>query len=86
MHKIGCCEGGLQLADITTYNVGENDLNPRMKYIMVRLDNWYISLVQDGWQDTWYSMEQEFCMTRLDWVQESTQSVWNVCIKFYTWK
>ena len=31
-------------------------------------------------------MEQELCMTRLDWVQESTQSVWNVCIKFYTWK
>ena len=24
-------------------------------------------------------MEQELCMTRLDWVEESTQSVWNVC-------
>ena len=21
-----------------------------------------------------------------DWVEDSTQSVWNVCIKFYTWK
>ena len=31
-------------------------------------------------------MEQEFCMTRLYWVEESTQSVWNVCIKFDTWK
>ena len=33
------CEGGMQLADIATNNVGEHDLNPRMKYIMVRLDN-----------------------------------------------
>ena len=46
MHKIEWCEGGLQLADIATKNVGENDLNPRMKYIMVRLENWYRTLVQ----------------------------------------
>ena len=39
MHKIEWCEGGLQLADIATKNFGETDLNPRMKYIMVRLDN-----------------------------------------------
>ena len=39
MHKIDLCEGGLQLAYIVTKNVGENDLNPRMKYILVRLDN-----------------------------------------------
>ena len=39
MHNIDWCEGGLQLEDIATKNVGENDLNPRMKYIMVRLDN-----------------------------------------------
>ena len=39
MHKIDWCEGGLQLADISTKNIGENDLTPRMKYIMVRLDN-----------------------------------------------
>ena len=39
MHKIDCCERGLKLADIETKNVGENDLNTRMKYIMVRLDN-----------------------------------------------
>ena len=25
-------------------------------------------------------------MNRLDWVEESTQSVWNVCTKFDTWK
>ena len=39
MHKVDWCEGGLQLADIAAKNVGENYLNPRMKYIMVRLDN-----------------------------------------------
>ena len=27
------------LTDIANKNVGENDLNPRMKSIMVRLDN-----------------------------------------------
>ena len=39
MHNIDWCEGVLQLADIDTNNVGEPDLIPRMKYIMVRLDN-----------------------------------------------
>ena len=39
MHKIYLCEGGLQLADIGTKNVSEPNLTPRMKYIMVRLEN-----------------------------------------------
>ena len=39
MHKIDWCEGGLQLTDISTNNVGEHDLTPRIKYIMVILDN-----------------------------------------------
>ena len=52
MHKIGWCEGGLQLAYIVTKNVDENDLNPRIKYIMVRLDNWDRTLVQEGWHNT----------------------------------
>ena len=39
MHKIYWCEGGLQLADIGTKNVSEPDLTPRMKYIMVILEN-----------------------------------------------
>ena len=34
MHNIEWCEGGLQLADINTKNVGEHDLTPRMKYII----------------------------------------------------
>ena len=39
MHKIDWCEGGLQLADIGNKNVSKTYLTPRMKYIMVRLDN-----------------------------------------------
>ena len=39
MHKIYWCEGGLQLAEFGTKNVGEPDLTPMMKYIMVRLEN-----------------------------------------------
>ena len=37
IHKIDWCEGGLQLADITTKNFGENDLNLIMKYIMEKI-------------------------------------------------
>ena len=48
MQKIDWCEEGLQLIDIETKNVGENELNHRMKYIMVRLDKYYITLVQEG--------------------------------------
>ena len=39
MHKINWFEVGLQLAYIGTKNVSEPDLTPRMKYIMVRLEN-----------------------------------------------
>ena len=37
--KIEWCEGGLKLADIGTGNFGDNDLYPRIKYIVVRLEN-----------------------------------------------
>ena len=39
MHKIDQYEGCLQLADIGTKNVSEPNLTPRMKYIMVILEN-----------------------------------------------
>ena len=39
MHKIDWCERGLQLSENATKNVGEPDLTPRIKYIMVRIDN-----------------------------------------------
>ena len=39
MHKIHWCEVFMQLAEIATKNVRENDLNNRIKYIMVRLEN-----------------------------------------------
>ena len=79
MHKIDSCEGGLKLADIDTNNVGDPGLTPRIKYIMVRLNNWDRTLVQEGWQNIRWYMDQKFCMTRLDWVDDSTQSVWNIC-------
>ena len=37
--KIDWCEGGLQLAYIGTKNVSEPDITPRMKYIMVIIEN-----------------------------------------------
>ena len=47
IHKIDWCEGGLQLADISTKNVGDHDLTKRMEYIMLRLDNQDGKLVQE---------------------------------------
>ena len=38
MHNTDWCEGGLQLEDISNKNIGDHDLTPRMKYIMVRID------------------------------------------------
>ena len=52
MHKIDWCEGGLQLADIATKNAGDPDLTTRMKYIMVRMENWDRTLVKEGWKNT----------------------------------
>ena len=46
MHKIDWCEGGLKLADIANKNFGEHDLTPRMRYIMVIIENWDRTLVQ----------------------------------------
>ena len=79
MNRIDWCEGGLQLSDIATKNVDENDINPRIKYIMARLDNWYGTLVQEGWQNKRYSIEQYICMPRLYLFEYLTQSVWNGC-------
>ena len=39
MQNIDWCEGGLQLADIATKNVGQHDVTPRMRFIMIRLDD-----------------------------------------------
>ena len=86
MNNIYWCEGGLWLSDIATKNVGENDLNTRMKYIMVSFDNWYRAFVQEEWQDTWAFVEQDFFITRLDWVKDSTLLVSNFCNGFDTRK
>ena len=66
MHKIDWCKGGMQLADIATNHVGDNYLNPRTRYIMVRLDNWDKTLVQKVLKDTGYSIDQDLFMNRLD--------------------
>ena len=52
IHKLYWCEGGLKLANIATKNVGDHDLTPIMKYIMVRIYNWYRKLVQEEWHNT----------------------------------
>ena len=52
MHKIDWCQRGLQLEDISIKNFGEPDITSRMKYIMVRLDNCEITLVQEGLHNT----------------------------------
>ena len=39
MQKTDWCEEVLQFADIGTKNVSEPDLTPRIKYIMVRIEN-----------------------------------------------
>ena len=39
MYKTVWCEGGTQLSDIGTKNVREDELNPRLRYTMVILDN-----------------------------------------------
>ena len=56
MHNIDWCEVGLQLAYISTKNAGETDLTPRMKYIMVRLDNSDRTLVQQGLDNAVWSI------------------------------
>ena len=38
-HNKMWCEGGLQLVDIGTKNVRGDELNPRLGYYVVRLDN-----------------------------------------------
>ena len=39
MKKIGWCDGCLQLEYIATKNFGEDGLTPRIKHIMIIIDN-----------------------------------------------
>ena len=52
MHNIDLCEGVMQLADIGTKYLSKPVLTQRMKSIMVILENWDITLVQERWQNT----------------------------------
>ena len=51
MHKIDWFVVGLQLAYISSKNVGENDLTPRIKYVMVILDTEPFYKMGDRTQD-----------------------------------
>ena len=48
MNKIDWCEGGPQLAYIGTKNISEPNLTSRMKYNMVRMENWDRTLLEEG--------------------------------------
>ena len=52
MRRIDWCEGGLKSEDISTKKVGEHDLTPIMKYIMVIIDKSCRTLVHKGSQNT----------------------------------
>ena len=39
MKKIVCCEEGLNLSEIGTTNVREDEMNPRLGYTTIRLEN-----------------------------------------------
>ena len=67
IHKIDCCEEGLKLVENANNNVDENNLNPRIKYIMVRLDNWYRTLVKKGWHDIGY-IQWNNSSVLIDWI------------------
>ena len=86
INKIDWCEGVTQLAVIVTKNVGENDLNTKIKYTMVMIDDWERTIAQEGKYDTGQSTGQQFCMTILYWFEDFPQPVWNFCIKFDKWK
>ena len=62
MHDIERCEGGLQLADIVTKNVGDTDFNPRTKHMMVRLYTGR-TLIQERWEEI--LLNKVFYMTRI---------------------
>ena len=53
INKIDWCEGGLKLTDISTKNVGEHDLTPSIKYIVVIFDNQDRTFLQEGCNNKW---------------------------------
>ena len=60
------CEGGVKLPDIGTNNNGEDELNPRLGYVIVRLDNIQNSCTRGviRYRRVWITM----CSELLDWV------------------
>ena len=56
----------MQLSEIATKDVGENDLNPRTKYVMVRLDNRDKNFYKRGDRRQESLQNKVIYMTRLD--------------------
>ena len=76
LHKTVWCEGGLQLSDIGTKNVREDELNPRLGYTMVRLDNRQKTCTRGviWYRRVWITMSSE----RINCIElDSTQCIWN---------
>ena len=87
MHRIYWCDGGLKLEDIGTKNVSEPDLTPRIKCIMVRLENWDRTLVQEVWHNTRivYGTRVMYDYTRLvlglDSISLNVRRTWKLSIQ-----
>ena len=50
----------------------------------MKIDREHLYMRGDSIQDSWWG--GGLSMTRLDWVEDSTQLVWIFCIKFDAWK
>ena len=70
LHKKVWRGGGLKLSDIGTKHVREDELNPRLGYAMVRLDNWKKTFQRGvtGYIRVWRTM----CYEWLDWIDFKT--------------
>ena len=57
-HKKVWHKGGIQLAEIAANNVREDELNPRLGYAMVRIENWHNTCLREvtGYIRDWKTM------------------------------
>ena len=66
-HKAVWCEGGPKLEDIGTKSVRQDELNRRLRYDMVRLENWK-NTCQKGvtrYKRVWITMSSKW----LNWIE-----------------
>ena len=74
------CEGVLQLADIGTNSVMEDDLNPWLGYARVRLEYWQNTCQRGviGYRTGWRIMCSEHldCIELIIWLNEFEMFIW----------